>query len=73
MSTVEVDLLQSVSSRIFADLPIACCGSTREGPDNMIGSFMTRVCSGLKVPHTLSQVETKTLLVWENKTTNKAQ
>ena len=25
----------------------------------MIGPFMTRVCSGLKVPHTLLQVETE--------------
>jgi hypothetical protein len=34
---------------------------------------MTRVCSDLKVPEILLQVETKTLLVWDNATTNKVQ
>jgi hypothetical protein len=39
----------------------------------LIGAFMTRACSGLKVPHTLLQVETKSLLLWDDTTTNNAQ
>jgi hypothetical protein len=39
----------------------------------MIGPFMTRVLSGLKVPHTFSQVETKTLLMLDDTTMNKVQ
>ena len=39
----------------------------------MIGPFMTRVCSGLKVPNALPQVETVTLLMWDDTTTDEVQ
>jgi hypothetical protein len=75
MSIVEVNL---VTTHIKLNLGgfVNCMlwkntGRTRF--DSMIGPLITRVCSGLEVPHTLSQVETKTLLVWEDSTTNKVQ
>ena len=75
MSTVEVEL---VTIHIELNLGgfVNCAlwkhtGRTRF--DSMIGPFMTRVYSGLKVPHTLSQVKTKTLLMWDDTTTDRVQ
>ena len=45
----------------------------RTGFDSMIGTFMARVCCGLKVPNALPQVETVTLLMWDDTTTDKVQ
>ena len=41
--------------------------------DGVIGPFMTRVCSRLKVPNALLQVETVTLLMWDDTTTDEVQ
>ena len=61
MSTVEVELV-TIHIKLNLGGFVNCMlwkhtGRTRF--DSMIGPFMTRVCSGLKVPHTLLQVETE--------------
>ena len=44
----------------------------RTGFDSTIGSFlMSRVRCGFEVPYILSQVKTKTLLMWDDETTDK--
>ena len=43
----------------------------RTGFDRMIGPLMSRVRCGFKVPYILSQVTTKTLLMWDDETTDK--
>ena len=43
----------------------------RTGFDSMIGPFVSRVRCGFEVPYILSQVKTKTLLMWNDETTDK--
>ena len=39
----------------------------------MISTSMARICCGFKVPSTLLQIKAKTLLIWDDRTTDKVQ
>jgi hypothetical protein len=75
MTTIEVKLVTihiQLNFGRFVDCMLwKYTGRTRF--DGVIGPFMTRVCSGLKVPNAPPQVETVTLLMWDDTTTDEVQ